>query len=88
LIFLPVKLFKSKWCYKKAKVRENRLSKSGKMLYKKRKETIERSFADAKELHGFRYCRLRGLKKVTEQALMTAASQNIKKIANHLAKLV
>lgn len=75
------------WEEYKEKVRENRLSRSGKMLYKKRKETIERSFADAKELHGFRYCRLRGIKKVTEQALMTAASQNIKKIANHLAKL-
>jgi transposase len=75
------------WEEHKEKVRENRISKSGKMLYKKRKETIERSFADAKELHGFRYCRLRGIKKVTEQALMTAACQNIKKIANHLAKL-
>ncbi|WP_412759150.1 transposase [Neobacillus mesonae] len=31
------------------------------------------------ELHGLRYCRLRGLKKVSEQALLTAACQNIKK---------
>ncbi|MBN6185562.1 IS1182 family transposase [Aneurinibacillus sp. BA2021] len=68
------------------KVRENRLSTSGKMLYKKRKETIERSFADAKELHGLRYCRLRGREKVQEQALLTAACQNMKKIANHLSK--
>lgn len=68
------------------KVRENRLSKSGKMLYKKRKETIERSFADAKELHGLRYCRLRGRDNVQEQALLTAACQNMKKIANHLSK--
>ncbi|HEU5138341.1 MAG TPA: transposase, partial [Bacillales bacterium] len=52
-----------------------------------RKETIERSFADAKQLHGLRYCRLRGRQKVQEQALMTAASQNMKKIANHLDKL-
>jgi hypothetical protein len=44
------------WEEHKEKARENRLSRSGKMLYKKRKETIERSFADAKELHGFRYC--------------------------------
>nr|MDA8353595.1 transposase [Bacillota bacterium] len=36
--------------------------------------------------HGLRYCRLRGREKVQEQALMTAAAQNIKKIANHLTK--
>jgi hypothetical protein len=72
------------WEESKEKVRLNRLSKSGKRLYRKRKETIERSFADAKELHGFRYCRLRGLQKVSEQALMTAAVQNMKKIALHL----
>lgn len=72
------------WEDSKEWVRLNRLSKSGKSLYKKRKETIERSFADAKQLHGFRYCRLRGLHNVTEQALMTAAVQNMKKIALHL----
>lgn len=75
------------WEDYKEKVRENRLTKSGKLLYKKRKETVERSFADAKELHGLRYCRLRGRENVQEQALMTAACQNIKKIANHLAKI-
>jgi transposase len=75
------------WEESKEWVRRNRLTKSGKMLYKKRKETIERSFADAKQLHGYRYCRFRGKKYVLEQALMTATSQNIKKIANHLAKM-
>jgi hypothetical protein len=75
------------WEESKEWVRLNRLSKSGKMLYKKRSQTIERSFADAKELHGFRYCRLRGKSKVLEQALMTAACQNMKKIALHLAKM-
>lgn len=75
------------WEDAKEQIRENRLSKSGKNLYKKRKETVERSFADAKQLHGLRYCRLRGIQKVQEQALMTAACQNIKKIANHLARL-
>nr|WP_096186183.1 hypothetical protein [Evansella halocellulosilytica] len=40
---------------------------------------------DAKQLHGLRYCRLRSLKGASEQALMTAAAQNIKKIANHLS---
>lgn len=75
------------WEDHKEKVRENRLSDEGKYLYRKRKETIERSFADAKELHGLRYCRLRGRENVQEQALMTATAQNIKKMANHLAKV-
>jgi len=57
------------------------------MLYKFRKEKIERSLADSKELHGLRYCRLRGLKNASEQALLTSACQNIKKIATHLARL-
>lgn len=74
------------WEDHKEQVRQNRLSIDGKHLYKKRKETIERSFADGKELHGLRYCRLRGKENVLEQALMTATAQNIKKIANHLAK--
>ncbi|WP_407081103.1 IS1182 family transposase [Evansella halocellulosilytica] len=73
------------WEDSKEKVREHRLSATGKFLYKKRKETIERSFADAKQLHGLRYSRLHSLKGASEQALMTAAAQNIKKIANHLS---
>lgn len=68
-------------------VRENRLSPAGKELYKMRQETIERSFADAKQLHGLRYCRFRGRENVQEQVLMTAACQNMKKIATMLARL-
>jgi hypothetical protein len=75
------------WEGHKDKVRLNRLSKSGKMLYKYRKEKIERSFADSKQLHGLRYCRLRGIHNASEQVLLTAACQNMKKIATHLAKL-
>ncbi|MFV9832987.1 transposase [Bacillus stercoris] len=52
---------------------------------KKRKEKIERSFADSKQLHGLRYCRLRGKRNVSEQVLLTAACQNMKKIATYLA---
>ena len=59
----------------------------GKGIYKRRKETVERSFADAKELHGLRYCRMRGIKNVSEQCLLTAACQNMKKIARVLASL-
>lgn len=67
-------------------VRENRLSDRGKEIYARRKETIERSFADAKELHGLRYARFRGRKKVQDQCLLTAAAMNMKKIATHLWK--
>ena len=62
-------------------VNDHRYEERGKRIYKRRKETVERSFADAKELHGHRYARLRGLDKVQEQCLMAACAQNIKKIA-------
>lgn len=62
-------------------------SDKGKSIYKRRKETIERSFADSKNLHGLRYCRMRGLSKVSEQCLLTAACQNMKKIARVLSHL-
>ena len=60
-------------------------TKLGKNIYKRRKETIERAFADLKELHGFRYARFRGLEKMKEQCLMTAAAYNMKKIAKLIA---
>lgn len=60
-------------------------TEKGKGIYKKRKETIERSFADSKNLHGLRYCRFRGIKNVSEQCLFTAAVQNMKKIARKLS---
>lgn len=58
-----------------------RLTPWGKAIYKRRKETVERSFADAKQLHGHRYARFRGLTAVKTQCLLAAAAQNIKKIA-------
>ncbi|WP_036096917.1 transposase, partial [Listeria floridensis] len=52
-----------------------------KAFYKKRKETIERCFADAKEKHGMRYATYRGLAKVTLQATLTYTAMNLKKLA-------
>lgn len=69
------------WEEDKEWVRANRLSEQGKELYSRRKTTIERSFADSKELHGLRYARMRGIAKVKEQCLLTAVAQNIKKMA-------
>ena len=62
-----------------------RLTDWGKRLYKRRKETVERSFADAKQLHGHRYARFRGLTAVKIQCLLAATAQNIKKIALAIA---
>lgn len=42
---------------------ENRLSTKGKALYALRKEIVERSFADSKQNHGYRYAMVRGLEK-------------------------
>lgn len=69
------------WEASKERVNERRLTPAGKALYKRRKETVERSFADAKQLHGYRYARFKGINKVTAQCLLTAAAQNMKKIA-------
>ncbi len=74
------------WEDHKEAVDAHRLSETGKCLYKRRKETVERSFADAKELHGHRYARFRGLAKVRAQALLAGACQNMKKMARLLAR--
>jgi hypothetical protein len=63
-----------------------RLTAKGKRLYQRRQETVERSFADAKQLHGHRYARYRGLRRVSGQCLLAAACQNMKKIALLLAR--
>lgn len=63
-----------------------RLTAQGKRIYQRRKETVERSFADAKQLHGHRYARYRGLRCVSGQCLLAAACQNMKKIALLLAR--
>ena len=69
------------WQESKERADEIRLSSWGKEVYARRKETVERSFADAKQLHGHRYARMRGLARVKEQCLLAAAWQNMKKIA-------
>lgn len=74
------------WETHKERVVQNRQSTIGNNIYQLRCQTIERSFADAKTLHGLRHCRFRGKEKTQEQALMTAVAQNLKKIARHLAK--
>jgi len=53
-------------------------------IYARRKETIERVFADMKEKHGMRWTTLRGLERVSAQATLVATCMNLKKMANWL----
>lgn len=52
-------------------------------IYDKRKETIERVFADAKEKHAMRYTPYRGLTQVTNWVRLKFAAMNLKKFAIH-----
>ena len=52
----------------------------GRRIYSWRKQTIERSFAEAKENHGLRFARMLGIKNMREQCFLTAAAQNIKRL--------
>lgn len=49
--------------------------------YKQRSETIERVFADAKEKHGMRFTRLRGIRRVHDYLTLLYAFMNLKKLA-------
>ncbi len=53
-----------------------------KQIYQKRKETIERVFADATEKHGMRYTQYRGLAKVKMELTLLFGCMNLKKMAN------
>jgi IS5 family transposase len=74
------------WAEERERTDSHRLTPWGKAIYKRRKETVERSFADAKQLFGHRYARFRGLVGVATQCLLAAAAQNIKKIAMALTR--
>lgn len=54
-------------------------------LYDKRKETIERCFADAKEKHGMRYTLVRSLSQVAKWVRLKFVAMNLKKYALHAA---
>jgi len=58
-----------------------RHSPEGKEIYKLRKETIERVFADAKVKQGMRYTQYRGLARLKMQVLLTFSCMNLKKLA-------
>ena len=63
------------------KVDELRHTEEWKTIYPKRKETIERTFAQGKERYNLRFTRLRGLKKNQHQATMIFGVGNLMKLA-------
>lgn len=67
--------------------RERRLSERGKELYKLRKEKVERSFADSKQNHGYRYAMYKGIEKNQNYTWLICAAQNMKNIAKKLTKV-
>ena len=55
--------------------------KKEKELYQRRKEHIERGFADSKQNHGYRYAMYKGVKKNQHYTWLICATQNMKNIA-------
>ena len=68
-------------------MRERRVSARGKELYKQRKEKIERSFADSKQNHGYRYAMYKGIEKNQNYTWLICAAQNMKNIVQKLTKV-
>jgi hypothetical protein len=64
----------------------NEMKTKGYRLSQRNRKKIEELFGEAKEQMGFRRMKLRRLKFVIEQALLTAAAQNIKRLVKHLEK--
>ena len=69
------------WQDSKVREKPNGRNRSVKYLYRLRYQTVERSFADAKELRGLRYCRLRGQNKVLEQALILSSARTSRRLS-------
>ena len=65
------------------KVEDIRYTPKYKDMYERRKETIERVFADAKEKYAMRYTPYRGLSQVTNWVRLKFAAMNLKKFAIH-----
>ena len=61
---------------------------NGNRIYSWRRQTIERSFAEAKVNHGLRYARMLGIQNMREQCFLTDAVQNIKRLVASLPSLL
>jgi transposase len=65
------------------RVRAYRETEAYRKALRKRAVWPEPLFAEAKEWHGFRRFRLRGLEKVNAEALMIASGQNVKRLVTY-----
>lgn len=68
------------WETDKEETNHIRYTEEWKNIYPKRKETIERVFADAKENHGMRFTRLKGIEKNQHESLIIFSCHNLKKL--------
>ena len=66
---------------------ETRYTLGSSDIYAKRKETIERCFADGKENFGLRFTRYKGIRRVTQSLLLLFACMNFKKMAKWKAMM-
>lgn len=71
------------WADYLEQVEDIRHTNGMKELYDKRKETVERVFADAKEKHSMRFTYFRGLSQVSKWVRLKFAAMNLKKYAIH-----
>jgi hypothetical protein len=62
------------------KVRSHHETEPYEKAIRKRKVWVEPMFAEAKDWHGMRRFRLRGLERVNAEALLIAAGQNLKRL--------
>lgn len=69
------------WEHYIEKAEDIRHTIGSKAIYNLRAQTIERVFADAKELHGMRYTQYRGLSKIKMELNLLFACMNLKKLA-------
>lgn len=68
------------WETDKEETNHIRYTEEWKNIYPKRKEIIERVFADAKENHGMRFTRLKGIEKNQHESLIIFSCHNLKKL--------
>jgi hypothetical protein len=61
------------------RVRGYQMTETDKKAMRKRQDWVEPLFAEAKEWHGLRRLRLRGLENANIQGLLIAAGQNLKR---------
>jgi hypothetical protein len=66
------------------RVREYHATEAYQKAIRKRQVWVEPLFAEAKDWHGLRRFRLRGLEKVNGEALLIAAGQNLKRLLSKL----